>query len=95
MQGNISKIKYLSVADKIYEVTSIDWQHLYLEARETDLNVGDVPESELWDISDFDNEFSIRLINNYGDSGGRMGEIIAFGELVERRKGEKGEEYAK
>ncbi len=91
MQGNISKIKYLLVVDKIYEVTSIDWQHLYLEARETDLNVGDVEASELWDISDFDNEFTIRLINNYGDSGERRGsergEIIDFAELVERHKG--------
>lgn len=87
MSENISKIKFLSVVDKIYEVTSIDWQHLYLEAKETELTVGDVPESELWDISDFDNEFSIRLINNYGDYASGRGEIIDFGEWVRRHKG--------
>lgn len=62
---NNTKIKYLSVVDKIYEVTSIDWQHLYLETKETDLNVGDVEESELWDISDFE-DFGIRLVNGSG-----------------------------
>lgn len=59
---NDTKIHYLSVADKIYQVTSIDWHHLSLEAKETDLRIKDVPESELWDIPNF-GEFRVRLVN--------------------------------
>ena len=43
-------------------MTSIDWQHSYLEARETDLTVGDVEESELFPVEEFA-EFRVRLIN--------------------------------
>ncbi len=79
---NDTKIKYLLVADtKIYEVTSINWLHSYLEAKETDLSVDDVPESELWDIGEFEN-FKIRLINGNG-----VAKVIDFGEWVERHKG--------
>jgi len=53
------------VINKIYEVTSINWLHFCLEAKETDLSVGDVPESEVWDISDLE-EFEIRLVNDAG-----------------------------
>lgn len=62
---NDTKIKYLSILDKIYKVISIDWQRLTLEAEETGLRVDDVPESELWEISDLE-EFEIRLVNNGG-----------------------------
>lgn len=65
MEENISKIKYILISDKIYKVTSIDWQRLTLEAEETELYVDDVPENELWDISDLE-EFEIRLVNNGG-----------------------------
>ncbi len=82
MIENNTKIKYLLVANKIYEVTSINWLHSFLEAKETDLSVGDVPESELWDIEEFE-DFKVRLVN-----GDRMGEVIDFGEWVERHKGE-------
>lgn len=50
--------------------------HSNLEARETDLSINDVEESELWDVSDFE-EFRIRLVNNGGKA-----EVIDFGELV-------------
>jgi len=55
----------LSVSGKIYKVTDIDFSHLTLKAEEAELRVGDVPESELWDISDLE-EFEIRLANNAG-----------------------------
>lgn len=63
---NDIKIKYISVADKIYKVTSINWLHLYLEAKEADLSADDVEESELWDISDL-GEFCVRLVNGGGE----------------------------
>lgn len=72
---NNTKIKYLSVANKIYEVTSISWLSSYLEAKETNLSVDDVPESELWDIS-YLADFKIRLIND----NGVIAEIIDFTE---------------
>lgn len=62
MNENISKIKYLSVADKIYKVTNIDFCNLTIKATETDLTIDDVPESEVFPIEEF-GEFRIRLIN--------------------------------
>lgn len=63
MEENISKIKYILISDKIYKVTSIDWQHLTLEAEEAGLYVDDVPENEVWDILDLE-EFRVRLVND-------------------------------
>ena len=68
MIENDTKIKYLSVADtKIYKVTNIDFCNLTIEAKQTDLNIGDVPESELWDISYFE-DFRVRLVNRKGEA---------------------------
>lgn len=58
-------MKYISVGNKVYEVTGIQWTHSYLEAKETELNIDDVPESELWDISYF-GDFRVRLVNCSG-----------------------------
>ena len=49
---NDTKIKYLTVDEKVYEVASIDLNNETLLAIETDSNVSDVPESELWDLDD-------------------------------------------
>ncbi len=53
------------MVNKIYEVTSINWLHSCIEAKETNLSVGDVPESELWDVAEF-GDFKIRLVNKRG-----------------------------
>ena len=58
-------------------MTNIQWQNSYLEARETDLNADDVDESELWDISYFE-DFRIRLVN-----GREKAEVIDMGEWME------------
>lgn len=79
--SNDTKIKYLSVADtKIYKVTNIDFCNLTIEAKQTDLNIGDVPESELWDISYFE-DFRVRLVNGSGKA-----EIIDMAEWLEENK---------
>lgn len=74
---NDTKIQYILVADtKIYEITSINWLHSEIEAKETELSIDDVPESELWDVSYFE-DFKIRLINWKGKA-----EIIDMAEWV-------------
>ncbi len=84
MGGGLSilgtKIKYLSVANKVCKITSINWLHLYIEVKETDLSVGDVSRSKLWDITEFE-DFKIRLINGDG-----VTKVIYFVEWVKRRK---------
>ncbi|MCI9175835.1 MAG: hypothetical protein HFH49_13005 [Lachnospiraceae bacterium] len=55
-------IKYLSVLDKIYRVTGIQWQQFTLEAEATNLSGGDVPPEEVSDILCF-GDFTVRLIN--------------------------------
>lgn len=52
-----------------------------IEAIETNLTATDVPEDELWDISDFKN-YKIKLINNGGQA-----EILDF----EKWKNSKGQ----
>ena len=61
MSKNISKIQYLLVADKIYEVSAIDFHNLAIEANETDLTIADVPEDEVFPVELF-GEFRVRLI---------------------------------
>lgn len=83
MNENISKIKYLSVADKIYKVTAIDFHNLTIEATRTDLSIADVPENELFPIEEF-GEFRVRLIN-----GDRIGAIVNFVEWIKDRESDK------
>ena len=81
--SNDTKIKYLSVADtKIYKVTNIDFCNLTIEAKQTDLNIDDVDESELWDISYFE-DFRVRLVNCSGKT-----EIVDMAEWLEENKKE-------
>ncbi len=63
-------------------MTILQLLHSYLEAKETDLDVGDVDENELWDISFFE-DFKIRLVNMRGKA-----EIVDMGEWIERNRKE-------
>ena len=78
--GNNTKIKFLNVTGKIYQVTDISFFHMTIEATETNLTVANVPEYELWDIEEFE-RYKVRLINNDG-----MGEIVDFGEWKKGKK---------
>ncbi len=69
---NNTKVKYLNVENKIYQVTDISFFHMRIEAVETNLTVTDVPGDELWGIEGF-RRYKVRLINNDG-----MGEIVDF-----------------
>lgn len=80
---NNTKIQYLSVADKIYKVTAIDFHNLTIEAARTDLSIADIPENEVFPIEEF-GEFRVRLCND-----GRMGAIVDFGEWVKDRESGK------
>lgn len=76
---NNTRIQYLLVAgSKLYEVTHIDFSELMIEAKECDLNVGDVPEEEVFCLEDF-GEFKVTLRNEGG-------EVVDFAEWVERHR---------
>ena len=62
---NDTKIQYLLVGDKLYQVTHIDFSDLILEARECDLDVSDVLENEVFRLEDF-GEFKVILRNRGG-----------------------------
>ena len=79
---NDTKIQYLSVANtKIYKVSDIDFHNLTIEAAETDLSIGDIPESEVFPIEELLGEYRIKLHNG----GNVMGEVIDFAEWVKMR----------
>lgn len=65
---------------KLYEVTGIEFSDSVIEAKETGLNIFDVPEEEVFDILDF-RDFKIRL-----DNRRELAEIVDFREYVENRK---------
>ena len=61
---NNTKIKYIKIdnTDKIYEVEKISFYDFNIKAAETDLKIGDVPEEEIFDISEF-KDFKVMLKN--------------------------------
>lgn len=75
---NNTKIKYLLVCDKLYEVTDINFSDLTLEASETDLLVPDIPAEEIFRFEDF-KEFRVTLRN-------WQGKVVNFADYVENRK---------
>lgn len=75
MTINNTRIHYLLVGDKLYQVTHIDFSDLMIEAREIDMGVGDVPEEEVFLLEDF-GEFKVTLRNG-------SGKVVDFGEWVE------------
>ncbi len=78
---NNTKIKYLKVEDKLYEVTKISFFSMKIEAVQTNLAVDDVPGDELWNLEEFRN-YKVKLVNG---SGG-MAEILEFSDWVNRYK---------
>lgn len=74
--SSATKIQYISVQDKLYQVIDIDFSNLTLEASETTLLVSDVPPEQLFDVMDF-KEFKVRLRNG-------VGKVIDLAEYVKR-----------
>lgn len=75
-------MKYILVADKIYEIKKISFFYKVVEAVETDLTVNEVPESEAWDIGEFEH-YKVTLVNN-----SRQAEVIDFNEWKGKHKKE-------
>lgn len=73
-------MKYLLVADKIYEIIKISFYYMEVDAVQTDLMIKDVPENEVWDISEFE-YYKVKLINNNGQA-----EVVDFNEWREEHK---------
>lgn len=69
---NNSRIKYIKVLDKFYQIMDISFSDLTVQAEETDYSVTDIPENEVFDISEL-KEFKITLINKMGQA-----EVIDF-----------------
>lgn len=66
---NITKIKYIKInnTNKIYKVENISFYDFSIKAVETDLKVGDVDESEVFEISEF-KDFRVMLSNGNVDN---------------------------
>lgn len=73
-------MKYILVSDKIYEITKISFFYMTVEAKETNLTIDDVPESEVWDIEEF-KYYKVTLNNN-----SRKREVIDFNEWKQSHK---------
>ena len=73
-----TRIKYIKVLDKLYEVETISFYYFTVTAKETDKSLDDVPLEEVFDITDF-KDFKITLRNWQGN-------IVDFKEYVENRK---------
>ena len=71
---NDTKMKYISISDKLYEITKISFFYMKVEAAETDLTKNDVPESEVWDIAEV-RDYKVKLVNKGGQE-----EIVEFAE---------------
>ena len=75
---NETRIKYIRVLDKLYEVETISFYYFTVTAKETDKTISDVPEKEVFDITDL-KEFKVTLHNWHGN-------VVDFMEYVKNRK---------
>ena len=75
---NDTKIKYIKVVDKLYEVEDISFFYFTVTAKETEKTVDDVAANEIFDITDFP-EFLVTLHNWQGN-------VVDFVEYVKNRK---------
>ena len=73
---NNTKIKYIKIADedKLYRVKKISFYDFSIQAVETNLKIGDVPEEEVFDISEL-GEFRVTLKNK------GVGNIVEFAKV--------------
>lgn len=78
MTSNTTKIKYIAVCGKIYEVEKLSFYNFTVSARETDATIEDIPAEEVFDISDFP-EFRIKLRNWHGN-------VVDFKKFLENQK---------
>lgn len=77
---NETRVKYITVLDKLYEVEKISFYYFTVTAKQTDKTIDDVPANEVFDITDFP-EFLVTLHN-------WQGKVIDFVEYVKNRKSE-------
>lgn len=75
-------MKYISVANKLYEIIRISFFYMTVEAIQTDLIMDEVSENEVWDIGEF-KDYKVKLINNRGQA-----KIVDFYEWIGRNKKE-------
>ena len=75
---NETRIKYILVCSKLYEVERISFFAFSVSAKETEKTVDDVPANEIFDITDFP-EFLVTLHNWQGN-------VVDFVEYVKNRK---------
>lgn len=75
---NETKIKYILICGKLYEVERISFFDFSVQAKETDKTIPDVPAEEVFDLTDF-KEFHITLRNWHGN-------LVDFKKYVENRK---------
>ena len=64
---NDTKIKFLKVQDKLYQITDISFYHMTITAVEIGVSVANSSDDEVWDIEEFKN-YKIKLINNGGQA---------------------------
>lgn len=75
---NDTRIKYILVCGKLYEVEQINFFDFNVQAKETDKTISDVPEKEVFDLTDL-KEFKVTLSNWHGN-------VVDFIEYVKNRK---------
>lgn len=75
---NNTRIKYIKILDRLYEVEKISFFYFTVQAKETDKTISDVPDEEVFDLTDF-KEFHITLRNWHGN-------LVDFKKYVENRK---------
>ena len=77
---NDTKIKFLKVQGKLYQITDISFYHMTITAVEIGVSVVNAPDDEIWDIEGF-KDYKIKLINNGGQA-----EIVDFEKWKSKNK---------
>jgi hypothetical protein len=80
---NITKIKYINVLHKVYNVTDISFSDMIIKAVEADASIADIPDNEIYKLTEL-SEFCITLVN-----AGGLTKVIDF--EAWKREHKKGE----